>query len=234
MTRSIFFGFGAFVGSIKGATQCAFWPGDPASFKWASSAQIEVDLAMNPQLARGGKITPADIVVDDYAGYAVSGQTTIGPMWPGGTMNGTCWLESMFWENLAKTGNQPPRLPADAQCHDYELCNVLYWDGPLAQRRFQGLYATIQAEKGSLALCTVWQPGTSQIPGQNPLGTWWLDLDKLAHPIEKGFTEIGVGAGVPKQGALFLDIAARTIVPFDTPKNPRPMGGIVPGGRRVR
>jgi hypothetical protein len=39
---------------------------------------------------------------------------------------------------------------------------------------------------------------------------------------------------VPKQGALFLDIAARTIVPFDTPKNPRPMGGIVPGGRRVR
>lgn len=234
MTRSIFYGFVAFVGSIKSSTECAFWPGDPGTHKWSTNVLINVDLAMNPQLCRSGKITPSDITVDDYGGYSVIGQTTIGPMWPGGTMNGTCWLESTFWANLAKSGNQPPRLAPDAQCYDYELCNVLYWDGPLAHRRFQGLYATIQSVQGTNALCTVWQPGTSLIPGQNPLGTWWIDLLTLAHPIEKGFTQIGVGPSDPKQGALFLDIAARSIVPFATPKNPRPMGGVVPGGRRDR
>jgi hypothetical protein len=233
MTRSVFYGFGAFVGSIRGPTSCAFWPDDPGSFSWAAGMQVPVDLAKNPQAARAGKIKQNEIVVDDYAGYSVGGQTTIGPMWPGGTMNGMCWLESSYWAGLAATGYQPPRLPANPQFKAYEFCNVLYWDGQLANRRFQGLHGAIQSEKGSLALVTLWQPGTSQIPGQNPLGTWWLDLDKHGHPIEQDFTEIGVGKAA-KTGALFLDVAARGIVPYDTPKNPRPAGGVVPGGRRVR
>lgn len=236
MTRSVFYGFSAYIGSITGPTSCAFWPTDPGSLNWAPALQIPVDLSLNPQAARANKVKPGDIQVDDYVGFALGGATGIGPMFPGGTMNAMCWLESTYWASLAAKGNQPPRLPPNAQFKAYEMCSVLYWDGALANRRFQGLHAQIQAEQGTRALVTIWQPGTSQIPGQNPLGTWWLDLAQLAHPVEPGFTEIAVGPGAAKVGALFLDAAAKgTVVPYDTPKNPHPLGGIVvTGGRRDR
>ncbi|MGN6109906.1 MAG: hypothetical protein ACTHU0_32665 [Kofleriaceae bacterium] len=139
--------------------------------------------------------------MDDRAGDG--GNTRIGPTWPTGSTINTVYLEATFWEKLPPT-SRPSRTPKGGDCHDYELTTVLYWSGPLAPRRFWGFYAEITAVKGTMALVTIWPAGRSQVKGQTPEGSYWIDLD-LAHPIEPGFTEIGVGPNDPKRGALFLD-----------------------------
>jgi hypothetical protein len=89
-------------------------------------------------------------------------------------------------------------------CHGYELTTIVEWT-PASRgiaRRFWGFHAEISAEQGSLALCTIWTPGTSLT--QRPAGSWWIDLAAQADPIASGFTTIGTGSA-PKRGALFLD-----------------------------
>src|ERR1700733_166461 len=201
MTRTVFYGFGAFVGTISGPTTCGWWPDDPAKLGFAAGALIPIDLGKNPQAVRTNAIKPADIQADDYAGYTFGGLTKIGPMFPGGVMTGACWVESTYWASLAAKGMQPAF--GDAQCRPYELTSVLYWQGALAGRRFNGVHAVIHSVQGALANVSIWQPGSSLIPGQPPLSTSWLDLAAVAHPIEKGFTEIGVATGNPTSGALF-------------------------------
>jgi hypothetical protein len=233
MTRTVFYGFGATVGAITGPTSVGWWHDDPVTLNWAHGTLIPIDLGKNPQAHRSGKIKVHEIEADDYHGYTFGGLSRLGPMWPGGVMSGILWVESNYWARLGPKGIQPPRLLPHMQCHDYEMCTVLYWEGPLAHRRFQGLHAEIHSVQGTNALTTIWQAGTSKIPGHNPLGTYWLDLAQVAHPIEHGFTTIGVGPNEPKSGALFLDLAQRRIIPFSCPKVPKWLGGVVPTRKYV-
>jgi hypothetical protein len=140
VTRTICYGFPAYVGSMTGSTQCSFWPVSPDTINWDVTKLIPVDLGMNLQAHRNGTITVAQIQSDDYYTNTSPGMNTIGPMWPDGTTIGACWLESTYWGNLG-AANKPPRVPTIMQCYDYELSTVWYWDGALVNRRFHGFHA---------------------------------------------------------------------------------------------
>lgn len=204
MSRTVFYGFGAWVGQQRGPTRCGWWPADPAdpSINFDPAKLIDVDLAKNPSEHRAGRIPVAQIEVDDRP--ANGGMTKIGPTFPLGSMINSVWLEQGHYDGLPPN-KKPPRVPPNMACFDYELCCVTYWAGPLANRKFYGFYAEIASEQGSSALVSVWPAGRSQVPGIGPMGAWWLDLSLVALPIEPGFTQIGVGPTNPKKGALFID-----------------------------
>lgn len=236
MTRSVFYGVSAFVGSITGPTTCSFWPDDPATCGW-TSPQFGVDLSKNPEAVRRGTMGSTSVEVDDNTAYKTGGLTTIGPMFAGGATVGLCYVEQ---SRCAGLGKYDPSKAQPGSGQAYEWCTVVYYDGDgtstaLAGRRFYGFYAEIHKSWGSVAQVSVWARGTSA-SGKGPMGTWAIDLDKDAHPIEKGFTEIGVAAGAPKIGALFLEWrAGGGVIPFDIPKTPKSIGGVVVrGGHRVR
>jgi hypothetical protein len=233
MTRSVFYGFGAFVGSLTGPTSCGFWPDDPALLGWAPAKQIPVDLGKNPEAVRRGLIKPDEIQADDYAGYSHGGLTQIGPMWPGGRMTGACWLESSYWSGLG--ASKPARIPPGFQSKPYEHTSVLYWDGPLAGRRFIGAHGEIRQRRGTThALVALWEIGSSQIPGQAPFGTFWIDFPAHAHAIEPDLTEIGLGPNDPQRGAVFLDSQLVTAMRLSLRKAPQSQGGMVFQKRRPR
>jgi hypothetical protein len=236
MARSVFYGVSAFVGSITGPTTCSFWPDDPARIGWGSP-QFQVDLSMNPEAVRRGLITPADVWVDDHAAYKTGGLTTIGPMFPGGATVGLCYVEE---SRCAALGAFDPRSVGTTGGQPYEWCTVVYHDdvgtpAALAGRRFHGFHAEIHKSFGTVAIVSVWARGTSATKG--PMGTWTLDLAVHAHPVAAGFTQIGVAQGQPKTGAVFLEVMAGGggVIPFDNPKNPRNVGGVLaPRGHRDR
>jgi hypothetical protein len=217
MTRSVFYGFGAFVGSITGPTTCAWWPDDPNVLKWDATKLVPVDLGKSPEAVRQGLIKVSDIQCDDFT--TDGGLTKIGPRFPIGAANGACYLEESYWKGLP-AGIRPTLKAGGMQCRDYELCSVLYWDGPLAGRRFHGFYVEISKPSGTRALVALWNQGTSAVPGQQPHGTYWIDLASQAMAIEPGFTEVGVAAGVPQKGALFVDATVAHAI--------RPYGGKFP------
>ena len=217
-TRSVFHGYGAYVATQLGPTLCKWYPDDPASLGWDPKRQIGVDLARSPAAVRAGNLAVADIEVDDHRVYG--GLTRIGPDFPRGATIGACWATEAV---IRRETGGPPLTPPPTDCRPYELKHVLYWDGPLATNRFQGTYAEIQAVQGTAALCTIWNPGTSLQPNAAPAGTWWIDL-AYQHPIEAGFTEIGVGAADKKAGALFLDMHVVRTLPLDEPKKPPILG----------
>ncbi|HEU0035667.1 MAG TPA: hypothetical protein VFQ53_33880 [Kofleriaceae bacterium] len=201
--RSVFYGFGAWVGQITGPSSCLWWSENPATMTPAfdPARLIPVELSNNPSAARAGRIAAAQIEVDDAP--VEGGATKIGPRFPSGVMVQGCWLESGVYDRLP-AAKKPARVPAGYRCHDYEVSTVVYWDGPLANRRFWGLHAKIEAEAAPKALVSIWHPGTGLEVGAQPAGAWWLDLALVAHPIETGFTQIGLGTA-PKEGPLFLD-----------------------------
>jgi len=236
MTRSVFYGVSAFVGSITGPTTCSFWPDDPAAAGWAST-QFAVDLAKTPEAVRRGALALASVEVDDNTAYKTGGLTTIGPMFPGGATVGLCYVEE---SRCAGLGQYDPTKAHPGSGQPYEWCTVVYYDDvgtstTLAGRRFYGFHAEIRKSWGSVAQVSVWARGTSA-SGKGPMGTWALDLANDAHPIDTGFTQIGVAAGVPKAGALFLEWrAGGGVIPMDAPKTPKSVGGaLVRGGRHVR
>lgn len=231
MTRSVFYGFGAYVGSLTGRTSCGFWPDDPDQLGWSSSTLVPVDLGKNPEAVRQGLITVADLQCDDFAGYAFGGHTQIGPMWPGGRMNGAVWLESHYWQSLGAA--RPPRANPGLQHRPYELASVLYWDGPLAGRRFSGVYGEIRPGQtsGTRNLVALWERGSSQVPGKQPFGTFWLDFTRDVHPIETDFTEVGTG-NAPQSGALFVDSKVLAAMAAPITKTPKANGGAIPPRRR--
>jgi hypothetical protein len=212
MSRSVFHGVGAYIGVLYSETRCKFWSDEPGKLSWDHKALIEIDLAKSPTAARAGRIKVDDIDVDDHDIYG--GMTKIGPLFPDGKTIGACWITEDAWRR--STGRA---LDPNPDCHDYELKHVLYWSGPLAKRRFQGFHAEITSEKGTHALVTLWHAGQSKVPGARPAGTWWIDLDADAMPIEPGFTTIGVGAH-PKVGALFLDLRHAHTIQMRGPKLP--------------
>lgn len=222
-SRTITYGFGSWVGSQTGLTTCGWWPQDPATLNppFDQTKLISNDLSKNLQAVRNGQITLAQIQVDDAP--ANGGETKIGPTFPNGSMINGCWLEKGDYDGLP-ANKKPPRVPADMQCRDYELTTVYYWSGAMANRRFWGFYAEITSEQGSSALVSIWPAGKSLEPGQQPAGSWWLNLPNVAHPIEAGFTQIGTGLANPKQGALFIDAPTRTSLGLSGPKIPRYLG----------
>jgi hypothetical protein len=156
-------------------------------------------------------------------------------MFAGGTTVGLCYVEESRCGGL---GKYDPRNPQPGCGQPYEWCTVCYYDdaSAFAGRRFHGFYAEIHKSWGNIALVSVWARGTSG-SGKGPMGTWTIDLSADAYPIAPGFTQIGVGAGVPKTGALFLEWRAYggSVIPMDTPKTPKSVGGaVVRGGRHVR
>lgn len=224
VTRSIFYGSGAWVGVQTGLTTCSFWPNDPTdpSVGWQQSLLIPIDLSKNPQAVRDKSIAIGDILCDDKP--ANGGLTKIGPLWPiGSTINGV-WIEKAYWDSLGT--KQPARVPKYMDCRDYELTTVLYWDGALAGRRFWGFHAEITAESGTTATVSIYPAGKSTATNVQPAGSWPLDLAMVAHPIEPGFTQVGVGAN-PKSGALFLDAPTVSALALSGPKIPRSLGAVL-------
>lgn len=212
MSRYVFHCVGAYVGSLHGETDCRFWADAPAKLRWDHNAMVAIDLARSPTAARLGRIAPTDVDVDDHEIYG--GMTKIGPLFPDGKTIGACWLTEEAWRRSTNRA-----FDADPECEPYELTQVVYWAGALASRRFQGFRAVITSEQGSRALVTLWHAGTSRTPNAQPAGTWWIDLDTEAMPIEPGFTEVGVGAAV-KTGALFLDLRQASTIQLYGPKRP--------------
>jgi hypothetical protein len=218
-THSVFYGFGAWVGRLDARTSCAWWADDPGDLGFDHGRLIATDLARNPSAYLSGAISIGEIQVDDAP--AGGGLTKLGPTWPtGSTINGV-WLEARYHEGLPNRPEFPQQFMG---CHAYELTTVVYWSpaGRGIARRCWGVHAEISAEQGSIALCTVWAPGTSL--RQRPAGTWWIDLATQADPIANGFTAIGTGAA-PKRGALFLDAGAVGGLSLAGPKLPPWSGG---------
>jgi hypothetical protein len=221
-SRSVFYGFGAYVGQVTGPTSCKWWAEDPNTLKppFDPATAVEVNLNYNPRSYLQKKIALAAIQVDNPPVYG--GLTKIGPTWPNGLYVNSCWLESGFYNRLA---NRPPRLASYDECREYELTTVIYWEGPLANRRFWGHYVEIEDERAgtNYALVSIWPQGKSLAPNQGPVRSVWMDLSNQ-HPIEAGFTEVGVGAH-PKQGALFLDQSTVTSLSLTYTKRP-PLSGL--------
>jgi len=214
MTRSTFYGFNAYVGVISGQHECSWWPDDPVNYKFDPAFQIPIDLGKTPEAARQGKIKIDEILVDDFFGFKLGGRTTIGPDFPLGKTVGCCALEASYYDSL-KPSIKPGRIPPGFQCRDYELTSYYYWDGPLAHRRFYGYHAEIKTTTKTHALVSIYPAGRSLVPHVAPVGTYWLDLNRSAHPIDKDCTEIGIGANDPRVGALYLDANTTRVIALD-------------------
>lgn len=218
--RTIFFGFGAWVGRLDNRTTAGWWPDDPNHLGFDPNLLITTDLSLNPASYLAAKIKLADVIVDNPPDGG--GLTKLGPTWPtGSTINGV-WLESRHYDAMK---NRPPFPQPFMNCCDYELTTLVYWTAGAREiaHRYWGAHAEIVSEQGTLALTKVWTPGTSRTQG--PAGTWWIDLATDADSIKNGFTTIGVGAGVPKVGALFLSANVGRILRIGGPKAPPWSGG---------
>jgi hypothetical protein len=225
-SRTVTYGFSAWVGNCTGLSTCGWWPQDPTTLnpQFDQSKLISSDLSKNLQAVRNGQIQLGAVQVDDPPIYG--GETKIGPTFPNGMYTGGCWLEKGDYDALP-ANVKPGRIPAGMQCRDYELTTVWYWNGALANRRFWGFYAEITQEQGTSALVSIWPAGKSLVPGQQAAGAWWLDIPAVAHPIEAGFTQIGTGLQNPKQGAFFIDAQTRLSLGISGPKLPPGSGNSV-------
>ena len=213
MSRTVFFGFGAYVGALKSLTECSWWDDDPATvYKFAQTALVPVNLAMNLSAARAGKIKYDDVQCDDHR--QDGGQTTIGAMFPTGATIGACWLSEQYYQKLP---NKPPRQPVSApnDAYDYELTSYQYYGGELGDRRFFGFHANFGTTKAGLTQVDIWNAGTGRTK-QPAAGTWWLDLTQVAAP---GYPASG-------SGPLFLDAATTKTLMLAGPKRPPNMGDV--------
>lgn len=213
MTRTVFFGFGAYVGGISGQKKCSWWADEPANLNWANGQLVPIDLSKNPTAARNGVIPVADIEVDDD--ITAGGLTEVGPLFPLGRNVGACWISETYWNALG--GNKPPRQYGD-KFYDYELTSVQYWDGELQDRRFFGMHAKILNQQGALSRVRIWQPGYAKPPGVQVAGVAWLDLAQVADP---NFTTIH---NQGDEGALFLDRETAQAAAVRRPKLPAVWG----------
>ncbi len=217
MSRTTFYGFGAYVGSVRSLTGCAWWDDDPVRVHgFLQSALVPVDLAKNLSAARAGTIAYDDMQCDDHR--QDGGLTGIGPMFPGGVMIGACWLTEQYYSKLP---NKPPRQPASApdDAYDYELTSYQYYGGEQNDRRFFGFHARIVGTNGPLTNVEIWHGGTGKIGGGTSAGTWWLDLAVVALP-----ASAGTSAAASAPGALFLDAATAKSLALREPKRPPDLG----------
>jgi hypothetical protein len=203
MSKVTFYGLPAWVGAIHGPTVCEWWERDPGQLGWDRTLLHRVDLAKTSAAALAGHIPVSEVEVDDHT--SSGGRTTIGPLWPGGSAIGACWVSDSYLTSNALT---PPG-------HEFQL--VQYFDGEQQNRRFYGFQANLLQQQSNLSLVQLWNPGTAASSAP-PAGAWWLDLGADADP--------GAPALSPNQPApLYLDTqAAKRLVVFD-PKLPPYSGG---------
>jgi hypothetical protein len=202
MSKVTFYGLPAWVGAIQGPTICDWWSSDPAQLNWDRSLLNTVDLSMTPSAATAGRIKVSQIEVDDFTGSG--GRTTIGPMWPGGTTIGACWVSDGF---LARVAAKPK--PGKPSVGNHEYMTIQYFDGEQHNRRFHGFQANVTAVQSGLSRVELWHPGTGT-GGGPPAGAWWLDLAAVADP-----NTAALSPGKP--GPLFLDVSTvRSVTTFET------------------
>jgi len=184
MSKVTFHGLPAWVGAIHSPTVCDWWSDDPAQMRWDRTLMNTIDLAMTPAAATAGRIKPAQIEADDFTGHG--GRTTIGPLFPGGTSIGACWVSDHYLTKLG--GKLRPGVRPGVSGHDYEWTFVQYFDGEQHNRRFYGFHANLVDTQNHLSLVQLWNPGTGA-GSAKPAGAWWLDLaadtDPSAPPLTK-------------------------------------------------
>jgi len=216
--RTIFLGFGAYVGRIASQTRCELWTEDPTEHGFAADALIAVDLGKCTTAAMNGRIDWAEVEVDDHVN--VGGLTGIGPLWPEGATLGAVYLADHFVKRLAVR----PTLPV-IDGEPYELKTVVYHPGtadPRAGRRYCGFHAKVLDRRGSHALVQIYPGGSSKsLP---PLAARWIDL-RSVEVCDVGASSM-TAIGAQDEGALFLEwelattwrVSSRTA--FDGPKLP--------------
>jgi hypothetical protein len=209
MSKVTLYGLPAWVGAVHGPTICDWWSADPAQLNWDRSQLHTVDLSKTPSAAQAGHIKVSEIEVDDHT--RSGGRTTIGPLWPGGTSIGACWVSDHYFAK-ATTG-----MAAGANQHNYEHTTIHYFDGEQNNRRFHGFHANVLQTHGPLSLVEIWNPGAGARPAK-PAGSWWLDLAADADP--------NTPPPAPgKPGPLYLDAAKVSNIALFGPKLP-PFTGV--------
>jgi hypothetical protein len=198
MSKVTFYGLPAWVGAIHGPTVCEWWNHDPGQLQWDRSLLHRVDLARTSSAVLAGQLPVAQVEVDDHA--TRGGRTTIGPLWPGGTMIGALWVSESY---LA--ANQ-----LTAPSHEFQL--IQYFEGEQQNRRFYGFQASVLQTQNHLSLVQLWHPGTGAGTAP-PAGTWWLDLGADADP---STPPPGTGQPAP----LYLDASAASRLVTFGPKLP--------------
>jgi hypothetical protein len=213
MTRTVFYGFGAYVGTINAQRQCAWWPDDPNALNWTNSLLVPTDFSKTPSAARQGAIPVSDIIVDDD--ILAGGLTELGPLFPLGRPVAACWLRDTFWDQLG--ANKPPRLPNN-DWYDYELTSVQYWDGELDNRRFFGFHGEILGVHATLSQLKLWHPGWAKGPSPRVAAVAWLDLSQVTDP---NFTTLHDQGD---RGAVFIDRDTVQSLSVSRPKLPTGAG----------
>jgi hypothetical protein len=203
-TQHIFHAFSAFVGQLTGRTTCLFWPGDPSEkqIDWDLDKAFAVDLSKTPSAARAKKIKWEDVEVDDHS--INGGLTTIGPLFPGGTLIGGVWLHDQYMKKIGLATSSKPQ-----HAHDHELrCVVYNGDKKFGDRRFQGFHARVvgaPAKAGSQQVrrLQVWDAGHAKAKGEAAM--WWVDMEDASDT-----NESTVGSkSAPLEGSLYLDVAKK-------------------------
>ena len=224
--KSVFFGFGAWVGRIDGETRCAFWSRHPSEVNYDQVLLVPVDLLLAPATAQQGRIDWDQIQLDDLRDANVAnGVTTLGPWFPDGNVTGAVYLEHSYWERL-RPEIRPVFPPAGYAARDYEFMTVVYRSGtenPRAGVRYHGYHGRIVSVLGSgKARVAVYPAGSSM--GSDPPVEVTVDFGSKvvdARVDEGGKTEIGLGPNDPQEGAIFLDLAwARSVGIQETKKPP--------------
>jgi hypothetical protein len=215
MTRLVFYGFPAWVGTITSATECRWWASEPGQVDWNPLAMIPTNLSRTPEAALAGKIKSSEVEVDDHTSHG--GRTTIGPLWPSTSVIGACFVRDTVWQALDPT-HRPTFPPPSASGHDYEYTMVQYLDGELDNRRFYGFHARAVSTKDHLTLVELWNPGTG-VANPTPAQSLWLDLAAVTDPNGPRVDPVK-----QPQGPIFLEHKQVQSIAFIEPKYPIAVG----------
>lgn len=211
-TVTKFFGFGAFVGAVRGLRLVDWWPEDPAKLGWDGSKLISTDLSRSPLGVVDRRISIAQVDVDDH--LTNQGLTRIGPRYPQGEMVGAIWLSETFYNGIP-AAKRPPR-DQNGDGNVYELTSLLYWDGDRPGRRFFGFRGKITGVDGTSIKLDVWHGGRGRVTGEvgKPVQIDSADVD----PTHSTITKPG------DDGAIYIEDKKARELQLMSPKKPESSG----------